>query len=1123
MAVFYISFCHLDVTSKNIYVSLDGKDEEWCGFSTSPCASIKYAIAHRSTQGDHVMIDGRKGKERGSFEEFGIRLESKITIEGFNGKPIIDCKMSSIVFKVTNSMGIFKNLEFKFLQSDSVLESKKYYLETTIAILSSNSSINIENCQFQGVPIALISSCPGICTNIVKDSNFESQYRAILVENLGGCSFYTNLFIRNKFIGRPHFTVEALKFHGGISNKLQNWNISIDSCLFAHFGSASFIAVRGKLRFRIQNSEFHNNHMVDKNADLSSAFGIKIYNVILGDEAQRIIVLNCTFFNNTSYFGGAIMLQMYAAVAASLEIINSTFLSNTAVHSGGAIFLMGSLKIDLKNSEFYNNFCGYQPYRKKVMWAAVSPIHGLGGALHIAYGVSSECWKAPVANISNCVFKNNSAEHDGGSVYFTGKQMKILNVYMESPGYGRGRKVFPNVISSKCGGDFRNVKIRVLTPTNRQDAANLLQGTAPPVSIDEQSKFICSQGSILHQKSWTLTQDQKLYMKVLRMFSFYCVQCPPDFYSFDESTFQNRTMTGGTCMRCSSGGRCRSGVIKAKNNFWGYKNKNANRINFIQLPAGYGCFGKECVTYDVCAPHRKGKLCGMCADGYSESFISSKCISNQECQRVKFWLIAVISFALFLIFILYKQEITQFVRSQIRIIIRRKQQQQQQYEGHNDRYVALLSDEDYISTDPYLHTSAQFEENDNMPVDRHEENDSDIVTGIIKILSYFYQIEFILRAYSNDVGSHIFQGFRHFASIFFNFQFSIGHDSSSTCALFNMTPVWKLILKTSFVAVALVVLLVLLIVTKIYQGIKYTFRRRSDSNPLVVKRGKTFSDRLWQAIFEIMLLSYAVITKSIFSLLTCVEVGGKQVLFIQGCIQCYEPWQYVLMGIGLCWVIPFCLFVMLLPSLLQERKISKKGVFFGVSFPLLCLLQILLVRCLKKGREDQQNPVHHHHFMDSILKLISGPFKNKGKCQIRWEGIYLLRRLVIVSVNSFVQDQIYKLYSLLLIQVLFLLHHVNMKPFKNKLLNMVETISLTALIMLNCVKTFAVYDAKHGLHEEGDDLLLLKTFAWIELVLVLFAPVVTGLIVGLLIIARTAISIAKLLSYLYHLVVGRVI
>ena len=1179
IALLTFSFYVSEVISKKVFVSLDGHDREECGYFAAPCASIQYAITKRSTRGDNIKVDGTKGKKRDTYRELEISLKYMIiTVEGFNGKPVIQCKPSRVVFWLNNSRVNFKNLEFEFYLSDSAPERRKVGLAKTIAILAHNSSVNISNCLFNGVPVAFQSFCIASCTNNVTDNIFQSQHDAVLIKDIGGHGLNSNFFSRNKFIGRSKFSVTALHFVSHFKYSKQNWTIYIDSCIFSHFVTAVHSSIKGDIILRISNSEFQQNRFfsihvrsasvvwindisslnedqirifiivnckfVDNTGYQGGAINIASFirrrnqnsslerryskfqiqtsgtfrpgstlmsrkvKSIRENQSRSVMIINCKFINNTSYRGGAINFvsnvnrDMKYTIHATLKICNSTFCGNNAFLAGGAISARGGFETYIQQCTFMHNVCGSSKFpdifRKR---SHRSIIFGNGGAIFI-----TDSFKASQAFVQNCIFKNNTAEFSGGSLY-SDKVMDLLNIYIESAEHIGDSSVWTSTISAISRLVLQNVTIRVMNTASNRIVAHF--GTEHCASqIDANSKFVCPIGSILKYVPCSI---EHAHRRSFSIFLFYCKVCPPAFYSLHESILHNRTKTNTNCMRCSSGGRCRSGIITAKGNFWGSKDVNTDRIKFIQLPRGYGCSGTECVSYDACAINRQGPLCGTCSNGYSESILSSKCIANTKCQRARFWLMTFILLVLFLIFILYKQEIAKSFKSQFRLP--RKQQQT----NYDKRGVALIANDIYVSCEEYIRSPyyAQSEEHSSMIVNRHEQDDSAFVIGFMKIIFYFYQIENILHAYSNEYGDHAIQKLRNSVSSFFNFEFSVNHHSSFTCVLFDVTPIWKVVVRIIFVAMVFLVLLICLIFMKIYQRIRENFIQLSASHS-IVEKGIRFSDRFLVTIFEIILLSYAVITKSVFTLLTCVFVEDKKVLFIQGSIKCYQSWQYSLMGVGLCWVIPFCLFVILLPAQLQKRTISKRGVFVGSTFPLLFLLHTSLVRCVSKQQPEQQNP---HRVTNSILKLLSGPFKSKRKHQIRWEGVYLLRRLILVSVNSFIQDEMYKLYSMLLIQILFLLHHVHMRPFKNKLLNTIETISLTILIMLNSVKTFAVYDTKHGLHEEGPDLLLLKIFTWTELVLVLFAPLVTFLLAAVLIIVNTFITTFKTLRYLYRWVV----
>eukprot|EP00112_Aurelia_sp_Birch-Aquarium-sp1_P017112 Seg3947.2 transcript_id=Seg3947.2/GoldUCD/mRNA.D3Y31 product="hypothetical protein" protein_id=Seg3947.2/GoldUCD/D3Y31 len=670
------------------------------------------------------------------------------------------------------------------------------------------------------------------------------------------------------------------------------------------------------------------------------------------------------------------------------------------------------------------------------------------------------------------------------------------------------------------------------------------------------------------------------------------------------------------CSQCPAGGLCRAGILRAKDNHWGYRDDNTNNISFIQLPREYGCSSNECVTYNSCAKHRKGKLCGTCENGYSESVLSAHCIANGKCDLARFWLVAAAIFIAFLMFFLYKREITKALKSQLKILQRLK------FWDEHERYLKVTTDDVHVSINDSIagsqlsqiddettgatrvtgvtratggasRTAGGKDENEEIYINResrkrgisqpkkhddrvsnnedsydenkerrrctlqskqhrHEaveqevtehlaavaneneglgnvlqfiehnvecsqshmrseeesgdantqcsqprEEESDVFTGFIKIIFYFYQIMKILQAYSSDARSRVFQIARHAVSGFFNFEFSADQDGSFSCALIAVTPILKVILRLSFVGAVFAILIMIFITIKMFSNVRRIFQREQHSIHKDHPDGKMkFKVRILLVLFEVMLFSYAAVTEALFALLTCVKVGSKQVLFIQGDIECYGSWQYGLMILGSCWVVPFCFFVFWLPGLLQEKKIGQNGVFLGCAFPLPCLMYLAYLTVRGRGR-----PAHYKEnaVTNGIMKFLVGPFKSTCKQHSRWEGVYLARRLILVSVNAFVQDQIYKLFALLLIQVSFLSHHLYLKPFKARSLNVLEAMSLIAQITITAVNTFAVYDFAHGFHEQGAELSLLKIFGWVELILVLLTPMLIILVVALLI------------------------
>ena len=54
---------------------------------------------------------------------------------------------------------------------------------------------------------------------------------------------------------------------------------------------------------------------------------------------------------------------------------------------------------------------------------------------------------------------------------------------------------------------------------------------------------------------------------------------------------------------------------------------------FQHCPNDYCCTSRNCETYDGCANHRHGRLCGLCRPGYSEALFSSVCVPDDTCHN----------------------------------------------------------------------------------------------------------------------------------------------------------------------------------------------------------------------------------------------------------------------------------------------------------------------------------------------------------------------------------------------------------------------------------------------------------------------------------------------------------
>ena len=1213
-----------DAVSKNIHVSLEGENKDSCGSFAAPCRTIRYAITQKSSNNDVLMVDGKNGDTAAAFEDSEIPISNNITIKGFNGQPIIICSNSADVFKLQNASLYLQNIAFENKET-------KISLNPPAAINAENSSVFIDGCHFQNVPVALKSICSTNCMHEIFDTNFIHPYQAFELRGVMGSSKV--LLLRNKFVGNLSRSLRAVDVVDGQTKDKSPFSrtILVHSCHFSYFRSAMGFASTKSLKVRIVKSRFLQNHeTLQGNTYIYGAALYVDYNADNNRSHSAIIINDCVFTNNTNVKGGAIYLSGKAEF--HIFIKNCTFIGNVAMMKGGAIHAEGYNNMILSNSTFLDNICSCGMFVTCSKLRLGSGPYGIGGAVSLETNLRGNL---RAGKIHHCTFENNTADMIGGAIYST-QQLILRDVYFESQRILSKSPFEAVVMGASRLAWFHNVTVRILHASNTQSAVSFRHKFLYAIMIDQRSQFICPKGSILATNGFNPHNVESGYV-MLRLFSFYCQICPPDYYTLDYSVLRNSTKTGMQCSQCPAGGLCRTGILRAKDNHWGYRDAKTNNISFIQLPRGYGCSSTECVTYNSCAKHRKGKLCGTCENGYSESVLSAHCIAKKKCHIARFWLVAAAMLFLFLMFFLYKREIIKAMKSQLRILQRPKfwDDHKRYLKVTDDVHVSIndsvegsqfsrVADETASVTivtgttrasgasqtvgrkvenektcirrenrkrrisqhmkhdDMVSNNEGSYDENTEnkkctlqskthhyevveREADEHltvvgneneepgnalqsiehnlecsqshiggeeessnaitrcslpQEEESDVFTGFIKIIFYFYQVMKVLRAYSSDARSRVFQIVRHAVSGFFNFEFSADQDGSLSCALIAVTPIIKVVLRLSFVGAVFTILIMIFITVKIFTKVRQIFQREQHSSSKDDLDGKMkFKVRALLVLFEVMLFSYAAITEALLALLTCVKVGGKQVLFIQGDIECYGPWQYGLMILGFCWVIPFCLFVFWLPGLLQQKEIAQNGVFLGCALPLPCLMYFAYLTVRGRGQPEPSS-VKANAVTNGILKFLIGPFKSASKQESRWEGVYLSRRLVLVSVNAIVQDQIYKLFALLLIQVSFLSHHLYVKPFKAKSLNVLEALSLIAQITITAVNTFAVYDFAHGFHEQGAELSLLRIFGWVELVLVLLTPMLIILVVVLLIIVRIFIIVFKVIRYVHHVVKG---
>ena len=831
---------------------------------------------------------------------------------------------------------------------------------------------------------------------------------------------------------------------------------------------------------------------------------------------RKLIIVNSKFINNTSLYGGG--LKVLCQKGITVNIKKSNFTDNRAISGGGAIYSSGECDVTIKSSFFLRNkgYRGhYQP--NKPSFSLFGP-YGVGGAITLyvyqllRFGAFQE---HPRALIMNCEFRFNSADYSGGAIYSNFHTLYIERTVIETSHKNLPYDADSGLIRSKYRCLLINVSLFVGNAKDSRNAA-LLGESAFALRVDKESKFTCPEGSILSYKKmgnfkFNSIPGKKSILKTFMMFAFHCITCPPNYYSSKPSILMNWTLSTKKCYKCPPGGICKAGILQSKSNFWGFQHRKSDRVDFFQLPEGYGCKKPQCIGINSCAIGRTGTLCGTCGTGLTESMLSTECIKNEKCNFAAFWSLACFLFLSYMIFFIFKKEVTS--------LFSLKHFQCRQNFEISERGVDNQTDS---SVDDV--SLKQRNERETAECEDKNIHDAKLGTAIIKIVFYFFQAESILstlgynaiRSPTLDVGRSL--------SNFFNFNF-FRSKVDWTCGLYNVTPVVKILIHLGFIASLLLALALVYVLVWVVNTVKSRM-----TQPLIMKNGKlSIANKIVVASFEIFLLNYSLFANSIFKLLRCVKISDRLFLCIQGNIICYQEWQYLLMVLGLGWAAPFSIFIFVLPWLLLVRQFNRRELLIGCVFP----LPVLIVACFKssaacrgyesvstsfeseEGKEDGTKECNDAA-MAEIFKNRVDPFSasiNK-KLYLSWEGVYILRRLVLVICDSFITDPVQKLYAMLMSQIVFLLHHVIVKPYAAQSMNHLETVCLTVLVIINSTNLLPAYDYSHGIEEESKHRILLQAVRFAQPLVGTLLPFAMFLCISFFILAHLIRILVKLASKL---------
>lgn len=225
-------------------------------------------------------------------------------------------------------------------------------------------------------------------------------------------------------------TFRNIKFTGADNNAViisTQANITFDDCDFYHnhkqpvSGESNGALVINNANVKINHSRFVSNTTFSANG----GGAITILNSAKVEITSSVFEDNCISVNNNGLIdpasgGGAISVASKSF--STLNIDNCRFHNNYAPN-GGAIMLKGAPITNITNCSFTENTATHT--------SSTNNIHYGGGAI-IVYATNGDTQtsQSTPLYIANCTFANNSSSHRGGAIYFRGEVLSTATTDM---------------------------------------------------------------------------------------------------------------------------------------------------------------------------------------------------------------------------------------------------------------------------------------------------------------------------------------------------------------------------------------------------------------------------------------------------------------------------------------------------------------------------------------------------------------------------------------------------------------------------------------------------------------------------------------------------------------------
>ncbi len=502
----------------------------------------------------------------------------------------------------------------------------------------------------------------------------------------------------------------------------------------------------------------------------------------------------------------------------------------------------------------------------------------------------------------------------------------------------------------------------------------------------------------------------------------------------------------GTCNKCPHGANCTAGVLSLPN-YWGHMTAT-NRLEFHRCPVGYCCNKAPCEGIDQCAAHRVGTLCGRCMKGFSESLLSPECLPDENCKDI--WLLPLFILWGFLvtqllIFMGKFEKLGNRLLDIFRNFISKRKTANSSQDQSNET-------DERQQTKPFI-TQVSLVKSDcihKVPIlwgllatQRPQRAEPSGSHKYIQIILYYLQDAALMQVdlAIGSSGSTI-QKIRKLLLNVSQLAVDMLDLGLKLCPIQGWIPVVKLVTKNLTGPLVFCFLFVIYVAANISS--KYCSNRKQSIRLF-------WYPKLTAATIFALLLFYQQIGNTTFSLLYCIKSDNQSILFLDGTVTCYQPWQILVLIFALNWVIAIIPVLIFLPGLLELQLISVTDFFLACLLPGPMICYWVYRFYTKKFRF---HPSYVTPWQDEALGILQKTFvptTYRNMFPFCWLGFMKIRRLALVLIFTFVSNLVGRVTLMCIVIMLFLIIHLETKPYQDNMANNAYTASLLATLCIGLI------------------------------------------------------------------------